>query len=333
MSRELLSRAWAAAAGPGDGPLSIDLDSTICETYGLAKEGARHHSYTGQRGYHPLLAIAAGTGDVLMARLRKGRANTVRGAAHFLRETVGRVRYGGARGQLTVRADSGFYTHAIVAVCRKMDVRYSITVRQQAKACGISSRPYPRLTGRRFPTGWTAPPTWRRPPTSPSRDEPDAAPVRLIVRRVQPTPGSQLALFASYRYHGCITDRDGDTLALEADHRRHAEIENAIRDLKYGVGLNPSPLGPLRRQRRLAGGAGDGPQPCMLNEDFTEVEWVRQTDQVLVIKDRCSARVAAPVPKEPEQLPGPNRARIVQERASTPLGLHRRQSWGKKEST
>ena len=72
---------------------------------------------------------------------------------------------------------------------------------------------------------------------------------------------------------------------------------------------------------------------CMLNEEFTEVEWVRQTDQVLVIKDRCSARVAAPVPKEPEQLPGPNRARIVQERASTPLGLHRRQSWGKQEST
>ena len=31
----------------------------------------------------------------------------------------------------------------------------------------------------------------------------------------------------------------------------------------------------------------------MLNEDFTEVEWVGQTDQVLVIKDRCSARVAA----------------------------------------
>ena len=57
-----------------------------------------------------------------MARLREGRANTARCAAHFLRETVGRVRYAGARGQLTVRADSGFYTHAIVAVCRRMDV-------------------------------------------------------------------------------------------------------------------------------------------------------------------------------------------------------------------
>ena len=59
--------------------MTIDLDSTICETYGLAKEGARDHGYTGQRGYHPLLAIAAGPGDVLMARLREGRAISARG--------------------------------------------------------------------------------------------------------------------------------------------------------------------------------------------------------------------------------------------------------------
>ena len=72
-----------------------------------------------------------------MARLRKGRANTVRGAAHFLRETVGRVRYGGARGQLTVRARQRLLHHAIVAVCRKMDVRYSITVRQHARLHNI----------------------------------------------------------------------------------------------------------------------------------------------------------------------------------------------------
>ena len=75
------------------------------------------------------------------------------------------------------------------------------------------------------------------------QNEPDAATVRLIVRSVKPTPSSQLALFASYSYHGFITNRDGDTLELEADHRRHAEIENAIRDLKYGVGLNHLPSG------------------------------------------------------------------------------------------
>ena len=242
VSRELLARAWAAGAGPGDAPLTIDLDSTICETYGLAKEGARHHGYTGQRGYHPLLAIAAGTGDVLMSRLREGRANTARGAAHFLRETVGRVRYSGARGQLTVRADSGFYTHALVAVCREMDVHFSITIRQHKSLRNLIEA---------IPEeDWTPIPYWMdgaadvaETDYTPFQSEPDAAPVRLIVRRVKPTPGSQLALFAAYSYHGFITDRDGATLALEANHRGHAEIENAIRDLKYGVGLNHLPSG------------------------------------------------------------------------------------------
>ena len=126
VSRELLARAWSARAGPDDGPLTIDLHSTVCETYGLAKEGAHDHGYTGQRGYHPLLAVAAGTGDVLMCRLRKGRANTARCAAHFLRETVSRVRYAGATGRLTMRADSGFYNHAIGAACRDKSVRFSM---------------------------------------------------------------------------------------------------------------------------------------------------------------------------------------------------------------
>ena len=72
-----------------------------------------------------------------MARLREGRANTARGAAHFLRETVGRVRYAGATGPLTMRADSGFYTHAIVAACRDKSVRFSITVRQHQSVRNI----------------------------------------------------------------------------------------------------------------------------------------------------------------------------------------------------
>ena len=72
---------WATGAGPERRPFTIDPDSTICETYGLAKEGGPvHHGYTGVRGYHPLLAVAAGSGDVLMARLREGRAHTARGA-------------------------------------------------------------------------------------------------------------------------------------------------------------------------------------------------------------------------------------------------------------
>ena len=218
---------------------------TLNATRGLgsvAKEGARHHGYTGKRGYHPLLAIAAGTGDVLMSRLREGRANTARGAAHFLRETVGRVRYAGANGRLTLRADSGFYTHGVVSVCRKMDVRFSITIRQHKSLHNLIEA---------IPEdAWTPIPYWMdgaadvaETTCTPFQAEADAAPVRLIVRRVKPTPGSQLALFAKYSYHGFITDRDGELLELEADHRRHAEIENAIRDLKYGVGLNHLPSG------------------------------------------------------------------------------------------
>ncbi|MEJ7666355.1 MAG: transposase [Hymenobacter sp.] len=67
--------------------------------------------------------------------------------------------------------------------------------------------------------------------------------VRLIVRRVKPTPGSQLALLVDWSFHAFVTDRDGETIALEADHRRHAVVENTIRDLKYGVGLNHMPSG------------------------------------------------------------------------------------------
>ena len=177
-----------------------------------------------------------------MSRLREGRANTARGAAHFLRETVGRVRYAGAQGQLTVRAGSGFYTHSVVSVCRKMDVRFSITIRHHKSLRNLIEA-IPE-------TDWMPIPYWMdgaadvaETTYTPFRTEPGAAPARLIVRRVKPTPGSQLALFATYSYHGFITGRDGEMPELEADHRRHAEIENAIRDLKYGVGLNHMPSG------------------------------------------------------------------------------------------
>lgn len=242
VSRQLLGRAWAAGAGPGAEPLTIDLDSTVCETYGLQKEGALHHGYTGVRGYHPLLAVAAGTGDVLMARLREGRANTARGAAHFLAETIGRVRSAGASGQLTMRADSGFYAHAVVAVCRRMGVRFSITIRQH-KGLRALIEAIPEAAWAPIPYWMAGGADVAETTYTPFKGEEGAAPVRLIVRRVKPTPGSQLALFATYDYHAFITDRDGETLVLEADHRRHAEVENAIRDLKEGVGLNHLPSG------------------------------------------------------------------------------------------
>ena len=237
VSRELLARAWSAGAGPGDGPLTIDLDSTICETYGLAKEGARDHGYTGKRGYHPLLAVAAGTGDVLMARLREGRANTARGAAQ------GR-RWGGCTPGPGDNSRCGLTAASTPTHRRRLPpdgcplLHHRPPARPPAQShrghtrAGLDAHPLLDGGRRRSETSYT-----------PFQSKPDAAPVRLIVRRVKPTPGSQLALFATYSYHGFITDREGETLALEADHRRHAEIENAIRDLKYGVGLNHLPSG------------------------------------------------------------------------------------------
>ena len=53
LSRELLARSWAAGAGPGDAPFTIDLDSTLCETYGLAKEGARQPRLHGRARLSP----------------------------------------------------------------------------------------------------------------------------------------------------------------------------------------------------------------------------------------------------------------------------------------
>src|SRR5450756_2152512 len=123
-----------------------------------------------------------------------------------------------------------------------MGVRFSITLRQH--------RSVRRLVEAIPEAAWNPIPYWldggadvAETTYVPFAAEKDAVPVRLIVRRVRPTPGSQLAAFVLYDYHAFITDRDGEMLTLEADHRRHAEIENAIRDLKYGMGLNHLPSG------------------------------------------------------------------------------------------
>ena len=235
-----LARAWAAGAGPGPWPLTIDVDSTHCETYGLQKQGATGVDRHGERGYQPLLATVAGGGDVLHSRLREGIANTGRGAASVVTETINRARRGGATGPICLRADAGFYIHKVVQACHKQGVTCSISVKL-TKAVHKVIAQIPEQS-------WTPIPYWLD-------DGADVAEtsyrpfgrkgrvMRLIVRRVRPTPGSQLALFCDYDYHGFVTDRDGDTLELEADHRRHAEVENVIRDLKYGVGLNHLPSG------------------------------------------------------------------------------------------
>ena len=86
-----LGRAWAAGAGPGDGPLIVDLDSTICEVHGKHKQGAAY-GYTKRLGYHPLVATRAGTGEILFSRMRKGSAGSSREIIGFVNELVANLR-------------------------------------------------------------------------------------------------------------------------------------------------------------------------------------------------------------------------------------------------
>jgi hypothetical protein len=247
VSGELLGRAWRAGAGPGDGPLTIDIDSTICETYGHHKQGAKRVNYAQVRGYHPLLATTA-QGELLHARLRSGTATSGRGAAHFLAETLKRVRRAGAAGRMVVRADSGFYAEEVVRTCRRHGARFSITARMFPKLLGRITeipegdwRPIPWMDGR---AEVAEIPYLAFANTHHGKRRGRAIPVRLIVRRTPARRGTQLPLQGILvDHHALITDREGDAVELEADHRRHAGVENTIRELKYGVGLNHLPSG------------------------------------------------------------------------------------------
>jgi hypothetical protein len=232
VAESLLTNAWSLGAGPGDEPMTMDLDSTICEVHGSAKQGAAY-GYTQVRGYHPLVATRSGTGEVLHVRFRKGSANTQRGAQRFVRELVGRVRRAGANGHLTLRADSGFYSQYVVTACRDHDVRYSITVRQtpgvKRAIESVESDQWTPIDYTVNGEAWVA-------------ESPYGDGHRLVIRRTklhEPRP----VLFPTYRYHAFITDRDGDAVSLDADHRRHAVVELAIRDLKEGSGLEHCPSG------------------------------------------------------------------------------------------
>ncbi len=134
VSRELLNRLWDAGAGPADpgGPLMLDLDSTIVAVHGRSKQGAAF-GYTNVRGYHPQLATLAETGQVIFSRLRGGAAGAARGAKSLLTETISRLRHAGATGELTVRADSAFYSKSVLGTAVKLNVRFSVTVRQDRK--------------------------------------------------------------------------------------------------------------------------------------------------------------------------------------------------------
>lgn len=267
---QLFARAAAIEALPAaaGAEVFVDIDATHCVSFGLGKQGAMRVGRTGRRSYHPLIAVLAGGGDVVHARLRRGRSNDATGAPSFVTETINRLRAaglgGGSDSQIVLRADSGFYLHDVVAACRAADVRFSVTARMlggrdRGMGAAIAAIPEQAWTPIDYflPGAGVAEIAWTPFTVDHRGVRRHVDPVRLIVRRTprtdeltrnltrrratRPGHGGSEALFPLFDYHPMITDREGDLVAVEADHRRHAEVELTIRDLKYGMGLNHMP--------------------------------------------------------------------------------------------
>lgn len=235
---ETIRRAWSAGVGPGEGPLTIDLDSTICEVHGKAKHGAAY-GYTKMLGYHPILATRADTGEVLHARLREGSSQ--RGTKRFAEELIARVRRAGATGPLTVRADGGFWNYALIDTLTRLGATWSITVRAnkyiRAAIATISDDTWTPVA---YPDSGEAQVAETVYVTGSGRHRRQ---LRLVVRRTRLTDPAQARLWPDWRYHAFITNLDLPTVELDQFHRAHATVELAIRDLKQGAGLEHCPSG------------------------------------------------------------------------------------------
>ena len=220
---ESIRRAWSAGAGPGCERLVIDVDSFIGEVHGSAKQGAGF-GYTGERGYHPILATRSGTSEVLHVRQRKGQAGSGRGALRFVQELVARVRRAGSEGEILIRADSAFWNKKVLAYLAAKGCRYSIGVTMH------------RVVVERI--AQIPEQAWQSVPDYPDTGVCELAETtlgdeRLIVRRVHlHAQEDQTELFAYWRHFAFVTNRSDDLHTVDREHRQHAEVELVIRDLK-----------------------------------------------------------------------------------------------------
>jgi len=216
-----LRRAWEAGAGPGQERLIVDVDSFVGQVYGYGKQGAGY-GYTHKLGYHPIVATRAGTGEVLHIRARKGSANTARGALRFVEELIPRLERAGASGPKLLRADSGFWNKKIMSRLQTAGWTYSIGVRQQphvkTAVDAILETDWQPLDD--YPAGGEA-----------QIAETTLGTQRLIVRRTR-LVGAQAELWPDWRHHAFLTNRLEPFALVEAEHRGHAVVELAIRDLK-----------------------------------------------------------------------------------------------------
>src|SRR4051812_28326745 len=216
-----IQRAWRAGAGPGAERLIVDVDSFVGETFGRAKQGAAF-GYTRVRGHHPILPTRADSGEVLHIRLRTGSANTSRGIGRFCDELIARVDRAGASGEKLLRADSGFWNNKIFDRLDRAGWRFSIDVRLQPQVrAAIEAIDE---------AAWTTLDDY--PDTSIAQiAEATLNDRRLVVRRVR-TLDRQGQLLPTWELFPFVTNRTDELAVVEAEHRQHATVELAIRDLK-----------------------------------------------------------------------------------------------------
>jgi hypothetical protein len=244
---ELLGRVEDA------GTVFVDIDDTIVEVHGYQKQGAAF-GYSGVRGLNALLATVstAQAAPVIAAqRLRTGSVGSPRGAARLATDTLALIRRSQLAGRnVLLRADSAFYSHALVTAVLKAGAEVSITVRMDPAVkraitaigegawttINYTDAIYDETTGTWISQAQVA----ELPYTAfVSKKKTEQVPGRLIVRRIpelNPKQSTgQEALFDTWRFHAFFTTTDPDTrdtVAADQTHRRHAIIENVHADLK-----------------------------------------------------------------------------------------------------
>jgi len=226
----------------------VDVDDTVRQTYGHAKQGAGH-GYTGVKGLNALIATvstAASAPVIVGTRLRKGATNSAKGAARLVADALITAKAAGASGLRVLRADSAFYNHDVIAAASRQKAWFSITARQDSAvrkaiatidAGAWTTIKYPNAIFDEEQQRWISDAEVAEIPytafTSRRRDQHVAG--RLIVRRVRDlNPANQSELFTVYRYHAVFTNTPLPMLDAEAAHRAHAIIEQVIADLKNG---------------------------------------------------------------------------------------------------
>ena len=250
-SRFLAALAQNAPLLPGaDQGVYVDIDDTIKATHGYAKQGAGY-GYTGVKGLNALLAIVStplSSPVVAGTRLRRGGTNSARGAARFVADALVTTKACGGSGLVTVRADSAYYGHDVIAAARRGGARFSITARMNptvVKAIsGIKESAwvpihYPNAIWDEDEQRLVSDAEVAEVPFTAftSRRQSEHISARLIVRRVRRLNPKTVAdgqgeLFPGYRHHGVFTDSPLTMLQAEKSHRAHAIVEQVIADLK-----------------------------------------------------------------------------------------------------